>query len=51
MKIAIIVVSLVEEAEEYTNESLEEEITLKTDVTKIPWGKSLIRVVVIDEKG
>jgi len=48
MKIAVIVVSLVDEAEEYTNESLEEEIVLKTDVTKIPWGKSLIKAIVIN---
>jgi len=46
-KISIIVLSLVEEAEKYSNTQLEAEITANINITKIPWGKHLIRVLVI----
>jgi len=48
VKVALIVVSLVEEAEEQQNRKLEAEITSNIDLSKIPWGKQLIKVIVFN---
>jgi len=48
MKIAILVVLLVKEAEKYSNKKLEEEILNQIDIAKIPWGGSLIKAFVFN---
>jgi len=47
-KVALMVISLVEEAEDFTDGQLEAEIKANIDLSKIPWGKRLIRVLVFN---
>lgn len=41
-------ISLVEEAEEQSNSKLEAEIAANMDLSRVPWGKQLLRVVVFN---
>ncbi len=48
MKIALIVVSLVDEAQKISNNQLEAEISSNIELTSIPWSKRLIKVAVFE---
>ena len=46
MKMAIILISLVEEAQELSDSQIEAEIAENIEPAKIPWAKNLVKVMV-----